>query len=59
MLPHALHAHLLVVLNPIERGSDLLTRQAVQRDSFRSVADLKQQVETFVDHRNKHLAPFM
>ncbi len=46
-------------LNQVERWFGLITQQAIRRGSFRSVADLKRQIRTFVDHYNEHPMPFM
>lgn len=46
-------------LNQVERWFGLITQQAIRRGSFRSVADLKRQIEAFVEHYNQHPTPFM
>lgn len=46
-------------LNQVERWFGLITQQAIRRGSFRSVTDLKRQIETFVEHYNEHPTPFL
>ena len=46
-------------LNQVERWFGLITQQAIRRGSFRSVSDLKRQIETFVAQYNEHPRPFM
>ena len=45
-------------LNQVEIWFGLITRQAIRRGSFTSAADLRRQIETFVEHWNKHPRPF-
>lgn len=46
-------------LNQVERWFGLITQHAIRRGSFQSVADLKRQIQVFVQHYNQHPTPFM
>lgn len=46
-------------LNQVERWFALITNQSIRRGSFDSVADLKRQINAFVDNYNQHPKPFM
>lgn len=46
-------------LNQVEIWFGQITRQAIRRGSFDSVADLRAQIERYVDHWNEHPQPFM
>ncbi len=57
-LPPALHAHLLVRLNQVERWFGLLSLRAIKRGSFRSVPDLVSKIRAFIDSYNASATPF-
>jgi putative transposase len=46
-------------LNQVERWFGHITQKAIRRASFSSVADLRSQIERFVDHWNEHPKPFI
>jgi transposase len=46
-------------LNQVERWFALITNQAIRRGSFNSVAELKRQINAFVDNYNQHPKPFI
>ena len=46
-------------LNQVERWFGLITQRAIRRASFTSVADLRRQIERFVDNWNQHPRPFV
>ena len=46
-------------LNQVERWFGHITQRAIRRSSFDSVADLRRQIERFVDHWNQHPRPFV
>lgn len=58
-LSSALHTNLHSWLNQIERWFALITTQAIRRESFDSVTDLKRKIDAFVKHYNQHPKPFM
>ena len=45
-------------LNQVEIWFNIITQRAIRRGTFRSVRDLKQKIETFVDHYNRKCQPF-
>jgi putative transposase len=46
-------------LNQVERWFGLITQRAIRRGSFTSVADLRRQIERFVNDWNQHPQPFV
>jgi putative transposase len=46
-------------LNQVERWFSLITQRAIRRGSFRSVKDLVQKIDTFVQHYNRSSRPFV
>ncbi len=46
-------------LNQVERFFALITRRAIRRGSFVSVADLVRKIDHFVQHHNARTAPFV
>jgi transposase len=46
-------------LNQVERWFGLITQRAIRRGSFRSVTDLRRQIERFVADWNQHPKPFV
>ena len=45
-------------LNQVEIWFNIITQQAIRRGTFRSVRDLKQKIEAFVDNYNRKSQPF-
>lgn len=45
-------------LNQVERWFALITQRAIRRGSFRSVKDLVQKIDSFVQHYNRSSRPF-
>jgi putative transposase len=45
-------------LNQVERWFGIITQQAIQRGSFRSVRDLISKIQHFVEHYNTKATPF-
>jgi putative transposase len=45
-------------LNQVEIWFDIVTQRAIRRGSFRSVRDLRQKIEIFVDRYNRNCQPF-
>jgi putative transposase len=46
-------------LNQVERWFGLITQRAIRRGSFRSVKDLVEKIDTFVQHYNRSHRPFV
>ena len=46
-------------LNQVERWFGLITQRAIRRGSFRSVKDLIQKIDAFVQHYNRSTRPFV
>ena len=46
-------------LNQVERWFGLITQRAIRRGSFRSVKDLIEKIESFVQHYNRSTRPFV
>jgi putative transposase len=46
-------------LNQVERWFALVTQRAIRRGSFRSVKDLIQKIDSFVQHYNRSIRPFV
>jgi putative transposase len=46
-------------LNQVERWFGLITQRAIRRGSFRSVKELIQKINTFVQHYNRTHRPFV
>jgi putative transposase len=46
-------------LNQVERWFALITQRAIRRGSFRSVKDLVQKIDAFVQHDNRSHRPFV
>jgi putative transposase len=46
-------------LNQVERWFALITQRAIRRGSFRSVKDLVQKIDAFVQHYNRSHRPFV
>ena len=57
-LAQALHAPSSAWLEQVERWLTLITERAIQRHSFTSVRELKQQIELFVQRYNADASPF-
>lgn len=47
------------MLNQVERWFGLITQQAIRRGSFRSVKELVQKIDAFVQHYNRSSRPFV
>jgi len=45
-------------LNQVEIWFNIITQRAIRRGTFRSVRDLTQKIDTFVDHYNRKCRPF-
>jgi putative transposase len=45
-------------LNQVEIWFNIITQRAIRRGTFRSVRDLRQKIEVFVDHYNRKCQPF-
>ncbi len=45
-------------LNQVERWFGLITQRAIRRGSFRSVKELVQKIDAFVQHYNRSSRPF-
>lgn len=45
-------------LNQVERWFGLIAQQAIRRGSFKSVKDLVQKIDTFVENYNNRATPF-
>ena len=45
-------------LNQVERFFGIITDKAIRRDSFRSVSELVQKIDRFVEHYNQNARPF-
>jgi len=45
-------------LHQVERWFALITRRAIRRDSFRSVRELVEKIDSFVEHYNRSQGPF-
>jgi putative transposase len=46
-------------LNQVERWFGLITQRAIRRGSFRSVKDLTEKIDAFVQHYNRSTRPFV
>lgn len=46
-------------LNQVEIWFNIITQRAIRRGTFRSVRDLIQKIETFVEHYNRKCRPFV
>ena len=46
-------------LNQVEIWFNIITHRAIRRGTFRSVRDLTQKIETFVQHYNRKSRPFL
>jgi putative transposase len=46
-------------LNQVERWFGLITQKAIRRGSFRSVKELVQKIDDFVQHYNRKQRPFI
>jgi len=46
-------------LNQVERWFALLSQRAIRRGSFRSVKDLVDKIDSFVQHYNRSHRPFV
>lgn len=46
-------------LNQVEIWFDIITQRAIRRGTFRSVRDLTQRIETFVQRYNRKCKPFV
>jgi putative transposase len=46
-------------LNQVERWFGLITQRAIRRGSFRSVKELVQKIDSFVQHYNRTSRPFV
>jgi putative transposase len=46
-------------LNQVERWFGLITQRAIRRGSFRSVQELVQKIDAFVQHYNRNARPFV
>jgi putative transposase len=58
-LPYALHAHILLVAQSVERWFGLITQRAIRRGSFTSVRDLVEKIDAFVQRYNRSSRPFV
>jgi putative transposase len=45
-------------INQVEIWFNIITQRAIRRGTFRSVRDLRQKIEVFVDHYNRKCQPF-
>ena len=57
--PRALHPHLRVVANLVEVWFGIIERQAIRRDTFRSVRELMIKIRTFITGWNHRRHPFI
>jgi putative transposase len=46
-------------LNQVERWFALITQRAIRRGSFRSVKELVEKIDSFVQHYNRSQRPFV
>jgi len=46
-------------LNRVEIWFNIITQKAIRRGTFRSVRDLVEKIETFVQHYNRRCHPFV
>ena len=58
-LSHALHPHLFLLAQPVERWIGLITQRAIRRGSFTSVKEMVQKIDAFVQRYNRSSRPFV